>query len=45
MCPNKQGARALKGTAEDAAPYTLMRKFGDGIEIRQYLPQVCDDVT
>jgi len=34
------GARALKGTAEDAAPYTLMRKFGDGIEIRQYLPQV-----
>jgi len=23
------------------APYTVLRKFGDGIEVRRYGPQVC----
>jgi hypothetical protein len=35
-----QGARRLRGEAQDAAPYTLLRKFGDGTEIRRYHPQV-----
>jgi len=30
------GARALRGNAADVAAYTVLRKFGDGIEVRRY---------
>lgn len=36
---SRQGATALRGSAVNAAPYTVLRKFGNGIEIRRYAKQ------
>ena len=42
----EQGALALRGRAEAAAPYVVLRRLGDGTEIRRYQPQtrVCTPV-
>jgi hypothetical protein len=36
---SQQGATALRGSAVNAAPYTVLRKFGNGIEVRRYAKQ------
>ena len=34
-----QGATALRGSAINAAPYTVLRRLGNGIEVRRYEKQ------